>query len=182
MQTAGTYRKELPVQIRREPNGLRGHQGAHEGGIGEGGFLRMPSVKDMSRWHNRFCVLEEEILSDSSKTQKTMSTFPLPHEFPQKIYIRSNELRLSTQIHIQLKTLDTNATMDLHVLLDSGAPGLFLDTQFVRVNKLNTRRLPRAIPVYNVDGTLNQGGSITEEVDMILTYKDHTEKATFAVC
>ena len=49
-------------------------------------------------------------------------------------------------------------------------------------NNLNTRLLPRAVPVYNVDGSLNQGGSITQEVDVIMTYKDHTEKATFAVC
>ena len=60
--------------------------------------------------------------------------------------------------------------------------GLFLSTSFVEKNNLNTRKLPRAIPVYNVDGTLNQGGSIKEEVEVIMTFQGHTEKAVFAVC
>ena len=30
--------------------------------------------------------------------------------------------------------------------------------------------------------TLNKSGSIHEEVDLIMNYKNHTEKATFAVC
>jgi len=67
-------------------------------------------------------------------------------------------------------------------LLDSGATGLFLDTGFVKYHNLNTRKLPKAIPVYNVDGTLNKSGSIHKEVDLIMIYKNHTEKATFAVC
>jgi len=31
------------------------------------------------------------------------------------------------------------------------------------------------IPVYNVDGTLNEAGSITEVVDLILRYRNHLE-------
>jgi len=143
----------------------------------------------MSQWTNRFSVLKEEELSNippsnSPKTEDRIMSEPvLPSPYtPQKVYIRSTKIRFSTKIHAQIKTLDTGVTLDLDALLDSGATGLFLDTQFVRGNNLNTRKLPRAIPVYNVDGTLNRGGSINEEVDVILTYKDHTEKATFAVC
>ena len=101
---------------------------------------------------------------------------------PQRVHIRSSRIKFSTHIQVQLRTLDTGAQLDLKALLDSGATGLFLSTSFVRMNNLNTRKLPRAIPVYNVDGTLNQGGSITEEVDLIMMYQGHTEKATFAVC
>jgi hypothetical protein len=36
--------------------------------------------------------------------------------------------------------------------------------------------------LYNVDGTLNQGGSIQEEVDLIMHFKDHSERVSFAVC
>lgn len=102
--------------------------------------------------------------------------------YPERVYIRSTKLKFSTHIQVQLKTLDTGAKMDLQALLDSGATGLFLDTQFVKAHNMNTRKLPRPIPVYNVDGTLNQGGSIKEEVDVIMKFKDHTEKATFGVC
>ncbi|TDL13535.1 hypothetical protein BD410DRAFT_735231, partial [Rickenella mellea] len=91
-------------------------------------------------------------------------------------------MKFSTQLNVQLKTLDTGVRISLTALLDSGATGLFLDSKFVKERNLNTRKLPRAIPVYNVDGTLNQGGSIQEEVDMIIQFNNHTEKATFAVC
>ncbi|PFH45415.1 hypothetical protein AMATHDRAFT_100395, partial [Amanita thiersii Skay4041] len=58
--------------------------------------------------------------------------------------------------------LDTGMRLSATALLDSGATGLFLDKKYVEHHNLNTKKLPRAIPVYNVDGTLNQGGSIQE--------------------
>jgi hypothetical protein len=157
-----------------------------------------PLVKDMSQWSSRFSVLEHHDYDSnhipihtpnpapSTDQQKTMSLPPIvppsPLSHQKRFYIRSARVRFSTFIHAQLKTLDTGAKLGLSALLDSGATGLFLDSKFVQDNNLNTKKLPRAVPVYNVDGTLNQGGSIKEEVDMIMTYNNHSEKATFAVC
>src|SRR3979490_179666 len=45
---------------------------------------------------------------------------------------------------------------------------------------LKNHHLPHAIPVYNIDGTPNEACSIKEEVDLICTYGDHTEQATFS--
>lgn len=59
---------------------------------------------------------------------------------------------------------------------------MFIDRAFAKGNGMATRKLPRAIPVYNVDGTLNQGGSITEEVDLLMKYQGHRERVTFEVC
>jgi len=42
--------------------------------------------------------------------------------------------------------------------------------------------LDMPIRVYNVDGTLNQGGSITHEVTLMMSHKGHKEKAVFEVC
>ena len=50
-----------------------------------------------------------------------------------------------------------------------------IDIEFVRAKRLKTCHLPHAIPVYNIDGTPNEAGSIKEEVDLICTYGDHTE-------
>ena len=36
--------------------------------------------------------------------------------------------------------------------------------------------------MYNVDGTMNQGGSITHETTMMMSHKGHCEKAVFEVC
>jgi hypothetical protein len=104
------------------------------------------------------------------------------HASPERVYVRSMRVKFSTQIDVQIKALDTGSQLDLRALLDSGATGLFLSTSFVERNNLNTQKLERAVPVYNVDGSLNQGGSIKDEVDVIMTYQGHTEKATFAIC
>ena len=141
---------------------------------------------------------EEEKSKKAKETKETQdspimslhgsSSGPSPTSFtsdfalPERVYIRSARLKVSTHIQVQVRALDTGSQHDLQALLDSGATGLFLSTSFVERNNLNTRKLPRAIPVYNADGTLNQGGSIKEEVDVVMTYQDHTEKATFAIC
>lgn len=148
----------------------------------------------MSQWKNRFNVLEDsnndsldqDEFSDTESrimSSEMTSSFSDPLELlSDRIYIRTVNLKTSTQLSVILKTLDTSLRLAVDALLDSGATGLFLDTEFVRYHNLNTRKLPRAIPVYNVDGTLNKGGSIYEEVDLIMVFNNHTERVTFAVC
>jgi hypothetical protein len=87
----------------------------------------------------------------------------------------------AVEIDIQLQTLDSGKKFDLRALLDSGATGLFLDTIWVRENKISTKRLERARPVYNADGSPNEAGAISEVAEMIIRYGDHTERATFHV-
>ena len=56
-----------------------------------------------------------------------------------------------------------------------------MDHDYVERNRLTTQKLQHAIPVFNVDGSPNEAGSITEIVDAILCYKGHTECTSFAV-
>src|SRR5882724_10927549 len=71
--------------------------------------------------------------------------------------------------------------MSVEALIDSGATSMFIDIEFVRSKNIWTHRLPRAIPVYNVDGTPNEAGHITEVVDLIVQYKDHSKWVTFHI-
>ncbi|KNZ76115.1 hypothetical protein J132_00269, partial [Termitomyces sp. J132] len=66
-------------------------------------------------------------------------------------------------------------------LLDSGAIGLFLDTDYVQQHCLTTCPLACPIPLYNVDDMLNEAGSICLVVDLVLCYQDHFKQAAFAV-
>jgi hypothetical protein len=100
----------------------------------------------------------------------------------EKHFVRSARLEREILLDIAITTLDTHSTISLKALLDNGATGLFIDRKFVHQNSLKTRVLPDPIKVYNVDGTLNQGGSITEEVTLMLTHKGHKERAVFEVC
>jgi hypothetical protein len=143
----------------------------------------------MSQCSNKYSVLTQDdlpaneiVLPISCSSPSTESESEIMSNHPERVYIRSFNTPLSTYLPVQLKTLDTRATHNASGLLDCGATGLFIDLKYVEETKLNTRKLPRAIPVYNVDGTLNQSGSIKEEVDLVMTYQGHTEKATFGVC
>ncbi|KNZ78756.1 hypothetical protein J132_10244, partial [Termitomyces sp. J132] len=46
---------------------------------------------------------------------------------------------------------------------------------------LTTHPLSCPIPVYNVDGMLNEASSIHSVVDLVLCYQDHSERAAFAI-
>src|SRR5882724_3907876 len=71
--------------------------------------------------------------------------------------------------------------MSVEALIDSGATGMFIDIEFIRSKNIRTHWLPRAIPVYNMDGTPYKVGHITKVVDLIVQYKDHSDWATFHV-
>jgi len=66
-------------------------------------------------------------------------------------------------------------------MVDTGATGDFIDQDFVTRAKLLTRKLSQPIPVYNVDGMLNEAGSICKVVDMIMTYDQHSEHILLVV-
>src|ERR1700680_3558790 len=72
--------------------------------------------------------------------------------------------------------------VDVKALLDSGATRLFIDQKYAEGNGISMRQLDRTIRVYNVDGTHNQGGSITHEATLMLSHNGHREKAVFEVC
>ena len=114
-------------------------------------------------------------------TKQENEDVPHPSLPNPRIHIRSANLRRSTELKIQVQTVDSSHPMAVDALLDSGATGMFIDSGFAKAKNLTTRQLPRPIPIYNIDGTLNEAGSIREEVDLIMRYGDHSERTTFAV-
>jgi len=71
--------------------------------------------------------------------------------------------------------------MFVEALVDSGATGMFIDIEFVRSKDIWTHQLPRANPVYNIDGTPNEARHITKVIDLMVQYKDHSKWAMFHV-
>lgn len=84
-------------------------------------------------------------------------------------------------LKVEVETIDTQEKRLIRALLDSGATGLFIDREYVKSNRLPTRKLSQPIPVYNVDGSPNEAGSISEVVELLLRYDGHSERALFAV-
>jgi hypothetical protein len=67
-----------------------------------------------------------------------------------------------------MQTLDTAEVVALPALLDCRATGLFVDGNFVKTRKLTTRKLSQPVNVYNVDGTPNEAGKVSEVWETIL--------------
>jgi len=82
---------------------------------------------------------------------------------------------------IEVSTTDTSEVHSVKALLDSRATGNFIDQDFVRTKGINTQSISCPIPVYNVDGSPNEAGQISEVVDVVLCYKTHSERTLFTV-
>ena len=74
----------------------------------------------------------------------------------------------SLRIKVQIQTTDTAEIHGVEGLVDCGADGEFIDSDYVRTNRTATRTLTRAIPINNVDGTPNDNGPIKEVMDLVL--------------
>jgi hypothetical protein len=72
--------------------------------------------------------------------------------------------QMSVPVHLQ--TLDDGHILRIITLLDSGCTGSCIDREFVRMNNIQTKKVPLPIPVYNADGSLNEGGPIMEFVEV----------------
>ena len=65
--------------------------------------------------------------------------------------------------------------------MNSGAIGNFIDKDFVHTKGISTWNISCPILVFNVDGSPNKAGQISEVVDIVLHYKTHSERMLLAV-
>jgi bifunctional ADP-heptose synthase (sugar kinase/adenylyltransferase) len=82
---------------------------------------------------------------------------------------------------LDLQSVKTAAQMSVKALVDCGATGDFIDSEYVISRNLPVQPLSQPIPVLNVDGSPNQAGGITGVVDMVVDYKGHSEHIQLAV-
>jgi Retroviral aspartyl protease len=67
---------------------------------------------------------------------------------------------MTVDILISGESLGQNKIVEATTLLDTGAEGKFIDQNFVRNQKIETKELKHPIEVFNVDGTPNKRGTI----------------------
>ena len=101
---------------------------------------------------------------------------------PKKFIIAAAEENLtSLKLKVEIETTDMVEKRSVTSLVDCGATGEFIDWHYAKSDCFNLVKLSQPIPMYNVDSTLNEASSITEVVNLILHYKNHSERTTFAV-
>jgi len=144
---------------------------------------------------NRFAVLDvEEVNTDisepidalslSSALDRIMQLWKPKWEkrLPKRLSVNTLDARgTSIILPIEVSTTDTSEVHSVKALLDSGAMGNFIDRDFIRMKGINTRSISCPIPVYNMDGSPNEAGRISEVVNVVLCYKTHSERTLLAV-
>jgi hypothetical protein len=100
---------------------------------------------------------------------------------PHKYVVASTPSANSLDIDVEIETTDTSVKCCTKSLVDCSTMGLFMDTKWACTNNITIRALTRLIPVYNVDGTPNEGGAIHEIADVILRYNRHAERTQFTI-
>jgi len=79
-------------------------------------------------------------------------------------------------IKIGLERLDTQEGITIEALLDSGATGLVMSSEFARKKGFKLKKLERLMQVRNVDGSFNREGPIENTVEVNVYYMGHVER------
>ena len=119
------------------------------------------------------------MLANSTKEQiNTITEKALPKSY---IVVATEEKPTSLRLKVEIKTMDTAEKKSVTAALDSSATGECINRDYAKSCQCNLIKLTQPIPVYNIDGSPNEAGLITEVVSLILHYKKHSEWTTFAI-
>jgi hypothetical protein len=88
---------------------------------------------------------------------------------------------MSLMVDVEIESTDTAIKRCTQALIDCGTTGCFIDIEWGKLNNIPTHPLTNPIPVYNVDGTENNAGMITDIADVILHYEHHSERTELAI-
>jgi len=99
-----------------------------------------------------------------------------------KLYIRNKLVEATVEAQVQGRTLrevmvkiglektDIQKAVMVEVLLDSGATGLVMSSEFAKKQGFKLKKLERPVNVKNVDGSFNKEGPIENTVEINIYY------------
>jgi len=108
--------------------------------------------------------LAKEINTDASETEKKE--------------VRKAEGRMLREVTVKigLERIDTQERIMVEALLDSGATGMVMSSEFAKKQGFKLKKLERPMQVRNVDGSFNRKGPIENTVKVNIYYKGHMER------
>jgi len=84
-------------------------------------------------------------------------------------------------VKIGLERINMQEGIMVEALLDSGATGLVMSSEFARKQDFKLKRLEKPMQVRNVDGSFNKEGLIENTVEVNIYYKGHVERTEIDV-
>ena len=74
-----------------------------------------------------------------------------------------------------MERLDTQKGITVEALLDSGATGLVMSSEFAKKQGFKLKKLERPMQVRNVDGSFNKEEPIENTVEVNIYYQGHCQ-------
>ena len=84
-------------------------------------------------------------------------------------------------VKIRLERINTQKGIIVEALLDSGATGLVMSSEFAKKQGFKLKKLEKPINVRNMDGSLNKEGPIENTVEVNIYYQRHRERTEIDV-
>ena len=84
-------------------------------------------------------------------------------------------------VKIGLERIDTQEGITVEALLDSGAKGFVMSSEFARKQGFKLKKLERPMQVRNVNGFFNKEGLIENIVEVNIYYQGHRERTEIDV-
>ena len=98
-------------------------------------------------------------------------------EESKKIEVRKVEEKTLREVTVKigLERVDIQEGITVEILLDSGATGPVMSSEFAKKQGFKLKKLERPINVRNVDGSLNKEGPIENTVEVNIYYQRYRE-------
>ena len=88
----------------------------------------------------------------------------------------NRDMLREVMVKIGLERIDTQEGIIVEALLDSGATGLVMSSEFARKQRFKLKKIERPIYVRNVDRTMNRKRLIENTVEVYIYYQGHRER------
>ena len=79
-------------------------------------------------------------------------------------------------VKIELKRIDMQEEITVEVLLNNGATGLVMSSEFARKQGFKLKKLEKPMNVRNMNGSLNKEEPIEHTVEVNIYFKGHRER------
>ena len=84
-------------------------------------------------------------------------------------------------VKIGLERIDTQEEVTVEVLLDSGAMGLVMSSEFAKKQGFKLKKLKRLMNIRNMDRSLNKEGPIENTMEVNIYYQEHRDRTEIDV-
>jgi len=95
--------------------------------------------------------------------------------------LNNEDMLREVTVKIGLERIDTQKGIMVEALLDNGAMGLVMSSEFARKQGFKLKKLEKLMYIRNMDGSLNKEGPIEYTVEVNIYYQGHRERTEIDV-